>query len=161
MMGAISGMPFRYPADILPISCTLFGPITCRIAGTAWRDIAIRPTIHIIAARTVTTTGRRRSMLRARRFQRLGVALAGVILCGLTGCGTVNEKLGAGMADYVPHWAGGLPADAPPRPGTPQYEAYMKEQERLRSMPAAERAKLEATRSGQNGEQPAPTSSSR
>ena len=28
-------------------------------------------------------------------------------------------------SDYVPHWAGGLPADAPPRPGTAKYDAFM------------------------------------
>ena len=31
------------------------------------------------------------------------------------------------MADLIPAWAGGLPADAPPRPGTPEYEAWMKQ----------------------------------
>lgn len=62
---------------------------------------------------------------------------------GLAGCGTVNEKLSAGMGDYVPQWAGGLPADAPPRPGTQQYDAYMKERERKRLMPAADREKEE------------------
>lgn len=67
---------------------------------------------------------------------------------GLSGCGTVNEKLSSGMGDYVPQWAGGLPADAPPRAGTPQYDAYMKERERRRLMPAAEReaAKLEQSK---------------
>ena len=59
--------------------------------------------------------------------------------CALGGCSTVNEKLSAGMADYIPAWAGGLPADAPPRQGTPEYEAFMKERERKRMMPAAER----------------------
>ena len=63
------------------------------------------------------------------------VALA----AGLSGCGTVNEKLSSGMGDYVPQWAGGLPADAPPRAGTPQYDAYMKERERKRLLPASER----------------------
>lgn len=61
------------------------------------------------------------------------------LAAGLSGCGTVNEKLSAGMGDYVPQWAGGLPADAPPRPGTPQYDAWMKERQRLRQVPAAER----------------------
>ncbi|MGY0572900.1 hypothetical protein ACTGJ9_018915 [Bradyrhizobium sp. RDM12] len=65
------------------------------------------------------------------------------LAAGLSGCGTVNEKLSAGMGDYVPQWAGGLPADAPPRPGTPQYEAWMKERQRLRQVPAAEREKAE------------------
>ena len=57
----------------------------------------------------------------------------------LAGCGTINEKLSAGMGDYVPQWAGGLPADAPPRPGTAKYDEYMKERERKRLIPAAER----------------------
>jgi hypothetical protein len=25
----------------------------------------------------------------------------------------------------IPHWMGGLPADAPPRRGTPEYDAWM------------------------------------
>jgi hypothetical protein len=61
------------------------------------------------------------------------VALAA---CALAGCGTVNEKLAAGMGDYVPQWLGGLPADAPPRPGTAQYDEWMKERERQRQQPA-------------------------
>jgi hypothetical protein len=69
---------------------------------------------------------------------RLAVLLAIALpACGLGGCGTINEKLADGLGDYVPHWAGGLPADAPPRRGTPQYDAYMKERERKRLEPAA------------------------
>ncbi len=64
----------------------------------------------------------------------LALALAGF---ALGGCGTINEKLANGMGDYIPQWAGGLPADAPPRRGTPQYEEYMKERERKRLEPAA------------------------
>lgn len=75
------------------------------------------------------------------------VALA----AGLCGCGTVNEKLSAGMGDYIPQWAGGLPADAPPRPGTPQYEAYMKERERKRLLPATDREKEEQAQKGATG----------
>jgi hypothetical protein len=66
----------------------------------------------------------------------VAAALAG---CSLSGCGTINEKLSAGMSDYIPAWAGGLPADAPPRPGTLKYDEYMKERERKRLLPAAER----------------------
>lgn len=73
------------------------------------------------------------------------------LAAGLAGCGTVNEKLSAGMGDYVPQWAGGLPADAPPRPGTPQYDAYMKERERKRLMPAADREKEEQGQKGAAG----------
>jgi hypothetical protein len=63
------------------------------------------------------------------------IALA-LMACGLGGCGTINEKLTAGVADYVPQWAGGLPPDAPPRPGTAKYDEYQKEQERKRLEPA-------------------------
>jgi hypothetical protein len=31
---------------------------------------------------------------------------------------------GGAVGDLLPHWAGGLPKNAPPRPGTPEYEAY-------------------------------------
>ncbi|KQT13979.1 MAG: hypothetical protein ACOY3N_30745 [Bradyrhizobium sp.] len=79
-------------------------------------------------------------------------ALAIVALAaGMSGCGTVNERLSAGMGDYVPQWAGGLPADAPPRPGTPQYDAYMRERERKRLLPAAEREKEEQSQKGATG----------
>jgi hypothetical protein len=59
------------------------------------------------------------------------IALA-LVACGLSGCGTVNGFLAAGISDYVPHWAGGLPADAPPRPGSAKYDEYVKERERKR-----------------------------
>ena len=64
----------------------------------------------------------------------LALALTGA---GLGGCASVNEKLAAGVGDTLPHWAGGLPPDVPPRRGTPQYEEYMKERERQRLEPAA------------------------
>jgi hypothetical protein len=64
------------------------------------------------------------------------LSLAG---CSLCGCGTINEKLAAVVSDAIPAWAGGVPADAPPRPGTAKYDEFMKERERKRLMPAAER----------------------
>jgi hypothetical protein len=57
--------------------------------------------------------------------------------CALGGCGTINAKLADGMGDYIPQWAGGLPADAPPRPGTAKYDEFMRERERKRLEPAA------------------------
>ena len=66
----------------------------------------------------------------------LSVALAGV---GLTGCGSINEKVSGGVSDAIPAWAGGLPADAPPRPGTAKYDDFMRERERRRQLPASER----------------------
>jgi hypothetical protein len=59
-----------------------------------------------------------------------------LLACSLSGCGTINEKLADGAGDYVPQWLGGLPADAPPRPGTAQYDAWMKERDRKRLEPA-------------------------
>ncbi|KIZ45234.1 MULTISPECIES: hypothetical protein [Rhodopseudomonas] len=79
--------------------------------------------------------------MQIRPLRVLSVLSAALLAASLAGCGTINEKLTIGMADYVPQWAGGLPADAPPRPGTARYDAYMKEQARLRAMPAAERPK--------------------
>ena len=64
------------------------------------------------------------------------VTLAG---SGLGGCGTINEKLAGGISDAIPAAIGGLPADAPPRPGTAKYDEYMRERERKRLLPASER----------------------
>jgi hypothetical protein len=52
--------------------------------------------------------------------------------CGLSGCGTINGYLASGMSDYIPQWAGGPPADAPPRPGSAKYDEFMRERERKR-----------------------------
>jgi hypothetical protein len=65
---------------------------------------------------------------------------------GLGGCGTINEKLAAGMSDAIPQWAGGMPADAPPRPGTAKYDEFMRERERKRLEPAP--AKEDAAKAG-------------
>jgi hypothetical protein len=86
--------------------------------------------------------------------RRLALLLAAAFLaCSLTGCASINAKLADGMGDYVPQWAGGLPADAPPRPGTAKYDEYMKERERRRQQPAAERDN--ATPSAQTSSSPA------
>jgi len=78
----------------------------------------------------------------------LAVAL---LACGLSGCGTINEKLAAGMSDAIPHWAGGMPADAPPRPGSAKYDEFMRERERKRLEPAP--AKPEAGQPSSSGPQ--------
>ncbi len=67
------------------------------------------------------------------------LAVATLAGCALGGCGTINEKLASGVSDTLPTWAGGLPSDAPPRPGTAKYDEFMRERERRRLMPAAER----------------------
>lgn len=73
-------------------------------------------------------------------LRQLAILLAAMFLAAsLAGCGTINEKMSATMGDYIPQWAGGLPPDAPPRPGTAKYDAFMKERERERLEPAADR----------------------
>ena len=75
--------------------------------------------------------------IRARHIAAVvALVLAGL---GLTGCASINANLAAGMSDAIPAWAGGLPADAPPRPGTAKYDEYMRERERRRLMPATDR----------------------
>jgi hypothetical protein len=59
----------------------------------------------------------------------IGLAL---LACGLSGCGTINANLAAGISDTLPHWVGGLPPDAPPRPGSAKYDEFMRERERKR-----------------------------
>jgi len=64
---------------------------------------------------------------------------AALLVCGLSGCAGINEKLAGGISDAIPAWAGGLPADAPPRPGSARYDEYMREREHKRLEPAAAR----------------------
>lgn len=87
------------------------------------------------------------------RPRHLAIVLAVALpACGLGACGTINEKLSDGMADYIPHWLGGLPADAPPRPGTAKYDEFMREREKKRLEPAV--TKEEAVRTPSSGLNP-------
>ncbi len=76
------------------------------------------------------------------------VALA-VVSLALGGCSSVNERMGPVIGDALPAWAGGLPRDVPPRKGTPEYDAYMRERERARLEPAAANANAAAPGSSQ------------
>ena len=77
--------------------------------------------------------------------------------CGLSGCGTINEKLSGTVSDAIPVWAGGLSSEAPPRPGTAKYDEYMKERERKRLLPVEERGE-EAKPASTTQAKPASTS---
>ncbi len=68
-------------------------------------------------------------------------ALAGALLGG---CSSINERMGPAIGDTLPAWAGGLPRDAPPRKGTPEYDTYMRERERARLEPTASNANAAA-----------------
>ncbi len=72
--------------------------------------------------------------IRARHiFTIVAILIAGF---AVSGCASINAKLADGMGEYIPQWAGGLPPDAPPRPGTAKYEEFMRERERKRLEPA-------------------------
>ena len=43
----------------------------------------------------------------------------------LSGCGAINSSLSETVADSIPHWAGGLPPDVPPRPSDAKYTDYL------------------------------------
>jgi hypothetical protein len=80
------------------------------------------------------------------RIRQVAVVIAVALMaCGVGGCGTINGYLASGLSDVIPQWAGGLPADAPPRPGTAKYDEFMRERERKRLEPAV--AKDEAVQS--------------
>jgi hypothetical protein len=49
------------------------------------------------------------------------LVIAGIVVASCTSGGTVGQ--------LMPHWVGGLPKDVPPRPGTPEYEAYRQQLE--------------------------------
>jgi hypothetical protein len=78
------------------------------------------------------------------RFIGFSTCLAWLPALALTSCaaGPVKMPDPGPMIDYIPHWIGGEPEGIPPRPGTPEYEAWQ-----------AKRAKDAATvkSSGQTG----------
>ena len=41
----------------------------------------------------------------------------------LVSCSRVSGGI---VGDYAPEWLGGMPKGVPPRPGTPEYDAFMK-----------------------------------
>ncbi len=79
-----------------------------------------------------------------RLRQSVLVLAAALLASSLSGCAGLNEKAADALGDYIPQWAGGLPPDAPPRPGTAKYDAWMKERERQRLLPADQRDKTNA-----------------
>lgn len=56
-----------------------------------------------------------------QRAYKAATLIALCLIVPLTaGCSSISGV----VADAFPHWAGGLPADAPPRPSDPRYEEY-------------------------------------
>jgi hypothetical protein len=52
------------------------------------------------------------------------IASVAVLIAGLALGGCSGGLSGGMMGDVMPQWAGGNPRDMPPRPGTPEYEAF-------------------------------------
>jgi hypothetical protein len=48
-----------------------------------------------------------------------------IAAAALLGFGLNLASCGSFVADHWPHWAGGLPSDAPPRPGAPGYAEFV------------------------------------
>jgi hypothetical protein len=61
------------------------------------------------------------------------LCLAALLLTACAGGRTVGERI----AD-VPPWLGGLPADAPPRRGTPEYDEFMAKRAQEAARPKTE-----------------------
>ena len=55
------------------------------------------------------------------------LAFATMVFMVLPACASDPRPAVSGaIADSVPSWLGGLPKDAPPRRGTPEYDAWQK-----------------------------------
>jgi hypothetical protein len=53
----------------------------------------------------------------------IALLMTSTLLCS---CSNVT---GGVVGDYAPAWLGGTPKGVPPRPGTPEYDAFMKAQQ--------------------------------
>ena len=90
-----------------------------------WPVKVFNPRSHGMIKRSQARSGRQQDLARnaaagmSRRF--LAPTLA---LCLGLGLGSCSGFSGF-VADRWPHWAGGLPADAPPRPGAPGYDEFV------------------------------------
>jgi hypothetical protein len=68
----------------------------------------------------------------------VGAAMARLVVLVISGMLLASCASGGAIGDIIPHWAGGLPKNAPPRPGTPEYEAYIQQ---LQSEAARDKSK--------------------
>jgi hypothetical protein len=58
-----------------------------------------------------------------------GMARLIALLITSTFLGSCTNVSGGMVGDYAPTWLGGAPKDVPPRPGTPEYDAFRKAQQ--------------------------------
>jgi hypothetical protein len=67
-----------------------------------------------------------------------------VVGLSLASCSTVAGK----VSDWTPHWMGGMPKDAPPRPGTPEYDEYQRKLEAERTRDKSQDPKSDTATTG-------------
>jgi hypothetical protein len=95
-----------------------------------WRVARISPR----GPADATIRAHKSEMNRATNSIRLPfLCLAALLLTACAGGRTVGERI----AD-VPPWLGGLPADAPPRRGTPEYDEFMAKRAQEAARPKTE-----------------------
>ena len=90
-----------------------------------WPVNDVDPRSHGMVKSSQPRSGRQRDLARnpaagmSRRL--LAPTLALCLGLGLGSCSSFSGF----VSDRWPHWAGGLPADAPPRPGAPGYDEFI------------------------------------
>jgi hypothetical protein len=85
---------------------------------------------------TATSAGRHNPTAKKSEMSRVANAIKSAFLClavlSLLSCNSVH------VGDFIPHAVGGLPADAPPRRGTPEYDAWMAKRAQEAARPKTE-----------------------
>jgi hypothetical protein len=66
------------------------------------------------------------------------------LTCGLL-ASCAAQTAGEHLAD-LPHWMGGEPAGAPPRPGTPEYDAWMAARAQEAARPKTSQSKTDPSK---------------
>jgi hypothetical protein len=77
-----------------------------------------------------------RIRLKAKGTTTIKSALLCLACFSLSSC-VGDRTAGEHIAD-MPHWMGGLPGDAPPRRGTPEYDAWMAKRAQEAARPKTE-----------------------
>ena len=74
--------------------------------------------------------------------QLFAIVVLVVASVALSGCSSTNSSWLVDQLGNIPEWAGEIPAGAPPRPGTPEYDEYTKKLEGAAVVPANQRGLL-------------------
>ncbi len=77
-----------------------------------------------------------RTRLKAKGTTTIKSAFLCLACLSLSSC--AGDRTAGGHIADMPHWMGGLPADAPPRRGTPEYDAWMAKRAQEAARPKTE-----------------------